>query len=241
MSEAVRTMMRMDAEAAPETLPHADAGFLWDFWYPAVRSTAITGQKLVTAMLLEVPLVLGRTAEGKVLRCGILVRTGDTRLMGGSTEKWWSAVTTGGDSMLAAGSALRSFAFESGQIESGAHFCGALSLRGAGRIRLGLHEYPGDAAAGDDSGGRRAYRFQRQIQDHAPFLRAAFACRPGDYGLMDPAHGPFVHQSCSGESAEHSRESQTIRADSERFPDEPAFAGTNSAPYQVLKKITGSR
>jgi len=66
MSEAVRTMMRMDAEAAPETLPHADAGFLWDFWYPAVRSTAITGQKLVTAMLLEVPLVLGRTAERKV-------------------------------------------------------------------------------------------------------------------------------------------------------------------------------
>jgi len=66
MSEAVRTMMRMDAEAAPETLPHPEDGFLWDFWYPAVRSTAITGQKLVTAMLLEVPLVLGRTAEGKV-------------------------------------------------------------------------------------------------------------------------------------------------------------------------------
>src|SRR5438445_11166387 len=65
MSEAVRTMMRMDAEAAPETRPHADAGFLWDFWYPAVRSTAIRGQKLVTAMLLEVPLVLGRTSDGK--------------------------------------------------------------------------------------------------------------------------------------------------------------------------------
>src|SRR5713101_2179257 len=61
MSEAVRTMMRMDAEAA-----QADAGFLWDFWYPAARSTAIRGQKLVKAMLLEVPLVLGRTSEGKV-------------------------------------------------------------------------------------------------------------------------------------------------------------------------------
>src|SRR5207248_1008642 len=56
MSEAVRTMMRMDAEAAQETAAQADAEFLWDFWYPAVRSTEIAGQKLVTAMLLEVPL-----------------------------------------------------------------------------------------------------------------------------------------------------------------------------------------
>src|SRR5207249_7000510 len=66
MSEAVRTMMRMDAEAAQEAAAQADAGFLWDFWYPAARSTEIRGQKLVTAMLLEVPLVLGRTSEGKV-------------------------------------------------------------------------------------------------------------------------------------------------------------------------------
>src|SRR6266446_2667180 len=40
MSEAVRTMMRMDAEA------QVDAGFLWDFWYPAARSMEIRGQKL---------------------------------------------------------------------------------------------------------------------------------------------------------------------------------------------------
>src|SRR5256884_8210168 len=66
MSEAVRTMMRMDAEAAQEAAAQADAGFLWDFWYPAARSSEIRGQKLVTAMLLEVPLVLGRTSEGKV-------------------------------------------------------------------------------------------------------------------------------------------------------------------------------
>jgi phenylpropionate dioxygenase-like ring-hydroxylating dioxygenase large terminal subunit len=65
MSEAVRTMMRMDAEAAQDAAAQVDAGFLWDFWYPAARSTEIRGQKLVTAMLLEVPLVLGRTSEGK--------------------------------------------------------------------------------------------------------------------------------------------------------------------------------
>ena len=43
----------------------ADAGFLWDFWYPAMRSDEIYGKNLAKAMLLEVPLVLGRTGDGK--------------------------------------------------------------------------------------------------------------------------------------------------------------------------------
>src|SRR2546427_12437698 len=65
MSEAVQAMLQTNADAARETEREADPGFLWDFWYPAVRSTEITGRKLATAMLLEVPLVLGRTSGGK--------------------------------------------------------------------------------------------------------------------------------------------------------------------------------
>src|SRR5260370_24004847 len=66
MREGMETMLQTNAGAAPESAAQADAGFLWDFWYPAARRTEIRGQKLVTAMLLEVPLVLGRTSEGKV-------------------------------------------------------------------------------------------------------------------------------------------------------------------------------
>ena len=65
MSEAARTAWQTHPEAAREPARETDAGFLWDFWYPALRSEAIRGQKLATAMLLEVPLVLGRTSEGK--------------------------------------------------------------------------------------------------------------------------------------------------------------------------------
>src|ERR1700731_1872133 len=65
MSEAVRTILRGDGAAVTEPARESDAGFLWDFWYPAVRSSAIRGTRLVTAMLLEVPLVLGRTVEGR--------------------------------------------------------------------------------------------------------------------------------------------------------------------------------
>src|SRR3981189_1628869 len=65
MSEAVRTILQTNGETTREFSAAADAGFLWDFWYPAVRSAEIHGPKLATAMLLEVPLVLGRTSEGK--------------------------------------------------------------------------------------------------------------------------------------------------------------------------------
>ena len=65
MSEAAQTA----GDAMPESLqsgaPQNDAGFLWDFWYPTMRSDEIYGKHLATAMLLEVPLVLGRTSEGK--------------------------------------------------------------------------------------------------------------------------------------------------------------------------------
>src|SRR3979411_2524239 len=64
MSEAVRTILQSDSAGAKEPA-REDAGFLWDFWYPALGSSEIRGSKLGTAMLLEVPLVLGRTAEGK--------------------------------------------------------------------------------------------------------------------------------------------------------------------------------
>src|SRR5215472_4989328 len=66
MSEAVRTLVQGSAGTAPTPASEADPGFLWDFWYPAALSTKIRDQKLTKALLLEVPLVLGRTAEGKV-------------------------------------------------------------------------------------------------------------------------------------------------------------------------------
>src|SRR6266850_2462366 len=68
MSEVARTAMQekvADTDTVQTTERGLDAGFLWDFWYPAARSAAVRGRALVKAMLLEVPLVLGRTDEGK--------------------------------------------------------------------------------------------------------------------------------------------------------------------------------
>ena len=65
MSEAVRAALENTVDGLAESTPKVDAGFLWDFWYPALRSDEIYGKNLATAMLLEVPLVIGRTSEGK--------------------------------------------------------------------------------------------------------------------------------------------------------------------------------
>src|SRR6202035_2837099 len=64
MSEPARTLVQLN-DAASQPAREADLGFLWDFWYPALRSTEIVGNRLATAMLLEVPLVLGRTSDGR--------------------------------------------------------------------------------------------------------------------------------------------------------------------------------
>src|SRR5271170_6647998 len=52
-------------EPAPSKSNEAAPEMLWGFWYPALRSGQVRGSKLERALLLEVPLVLGRDAAGK--------------------------------------------------------------------------------------------------------------------------------------------------------------------------------
>jgi phenylpropionate dioxygenase-like ring-hydroxylating dioxygenase large terminal subunit len=215
MSEAVRTMMRMDAEAARETAAEADAGFLWDFWYPAVRSAEIRGQKLVKAMLLEVPLVLGRTTEGKAFAMrdscphrGIPLSYG--RLDGKVVECCYHGWR---------------FDACSGQCVEIPSLTSQDKLK-VERIFAGhfpCEEHDGYVWVYMASGGRKAIGASggREAADNAPgtLLPETIPAAPtlsvfsekykmihldcelpshvdqGIIGLMDPAHGPFVHQS----------------------------------------------
>jgi len=62
----------------------------------------------------------------------------------------------------------------------------------------------------------------------------------GIIGLMDPAHGPFVHQSWfwrkRGSIHEKAKRFEPIPNGFRMSPHSPS---TNSAPYRLLKKITG--
>jgi phenylpropionate dioxygenase-like ring-hydroxylating dioxygenase large terminal subunit len=63
----------------------------------------------------------------------------------------------------------------------------------------------------------------------------------GIIGLMDPAHGPFVHQSWFWRSKHsiHEKEKK-FEPIPNGFRMSPHSPSTNSAPYQLLKKMTGA-
>jgi phenylpropionate dioxygenase-like ring-hydroxylating dioxygenase large terminal subunit len=63
----------------------------------------------------------------------------------------------------------------------------------------------------------------------------------GIIGLMDPAHGPFVHQSWFWRSRAsiHEKEKR-FEPIPNGFRMSPHSPSTNSAPYQLLKKMTGA-
>jgi len=81
MSEAVRTILRADGVVPEEPDHQADAGFLWDFWYPAVRSSRIRGNRWLPRCCWRCRWFWGGLRRGGLLLCGILVRTGDSAFL----------------------------------------------------------------------------------------------------------------------------------------------------------------
>ncbi|HEX4545118.1 MAG TPA: Rieske 2Fe-2S domain-containing protein [Candidatus Acidoferrum sp.] len=251
MSEAVRTMMRMDAEAAREDLASADAGFLWDFWYPAARSAEIRGQKLVTAMLLEVPLVLGRTAGGKVFAMrdscphrGIPLSYGrlDGEALECSYHGWRFEACSGRCVEIPSLTSQDKLKVE--RIFAGSYPCeerdGYVWVymsscgRGAGENSPGARqaETVPAAPALDVFGGK--YRITHLSCDLPSHIDH------GIIGLMDPAHGPFVHQSWFWRKrASIHEKAKQFEPIPNGFRMSPHTPSVNSAPYQLLKKITG--
>jgi phenylpropionate dioxygenase-like ring-hydroxylating dioxygenase large terminal subunit len=247
MSEAVRTAFdgseKTECESSGEAASHADAGFLWDFWYPALRSKEIRGRNLVTATLLEIPLVLGRTKEGKAFAMR--------------------------DSCPHRGIPLSYGKFDGESVECSYHgwrfdACTARCLEIPSlteRDKLKLERifaghYPCEERDGyvwvflNERGARTPEKIPL-----APELRTFsksfkithLECElpshidHGIIGLMDPAHGPFVHQSWFWRSRAsiHEKEKK-FEPIPNGFRMSPHSPSTNSAPYQLLKKMTGA-
>jgi phenylpropionate dioxygenase-like ring-hydroxylating dioxygenase large terminal subunit len=260
MSEAVRTILQTNGEATREFSADADAGFLWNFWYPAVRSAEIHGPKLATAMLLEVPLVLGRTSEGKAFAMrdscphrGIPLSYG--RLDGKEVE----------------------CCYHGWRFDACSGRCVEIpSLTSQDKLkveRIFAAHYPCQERDGYvwvymSSGGRAAPDASREsiAADNETGLRPSgtipaapalavfsdkykiihLSCElpshvdQGIIGLMDPAHGPFVHQSWFWRKRasihEKAKQFEPIPNGFRMSPHQPS---ANSAPYRLLAKLTG--
>jgi phenylpropionate dioxygenase-like ring-hydroxylating dioxygenase large terminal subunit len=251
MSEAVRTMMRMDAEATREDTASADAGFLWDFWYPAVRSTEIRGQDLATAMLLEVPLVLGRTAGGKVFAMrdscphrGIPLSYGrlDGEALECSYHGWRFEACSGRCVEIPSLTSQDKLKVE--RIFAGSYPCEERD----GYVWVYMNSR--GRSAGENAPAPR----QSEAIPPAPVLDVFsekyrithLSCElpshidHGIIGLMDPAHGPFVHQSWFWRKrASIHEKAKQFEPIPNGFRMSPHTPSANSAPYKLLKKITG--
>jgi phenylpropionate dioxygenase-like ring-hydroxylating dioxygenase large terminal subunit len=221
----------------------ADLGFLWDFWYPALPSSDISGHKLVTAMLLEVPLVLGRTSEGKAFAMrdscphrGIPLSHGhfDGKNLQCSYHGWKFEACSGQCVEIPSLSSQdklrvdRIFAGHYPCEERDGYVWVYMTPTNAPRLADAPLAAPSLPVFSDKY---KITRLSCEIPSHVD---------QGIIGLMDPAHGPFVHQSWYWRSAHSIHEKQkNFEPIPNGFRMSKHSPSANSAPYKLLRHFSG--
>jgi phenylpropionate dioxygenase-like ring-hydroxylating dioxygenase large terminal subunit len=235
-----------------------DVGFLWEFWYPAARSVEVRRRGLVKAMLLEVPLVLGRTDDGKAFAMrdacphrGIPLSYGrfDGKNLECSYHGWKFDGCSG--QCVEIPSLTSQDKLKVDRIFAGHYPC----VENDGYIWVFMNQSenrsPQKAAATKAEDAARASDAvavaPKLVTFSEKYKSTHLACDlpshidHGIIGLMDPAHGPFVHQSWFW------RSKKSIHEKAKQFEPIPFgfrmsthSPSTNSAPYQLLKRMTGA-
>jgi phenylpropionate dioxygenase-like ring-hydroxylating dioxygenase large terminal subunit len=215
------------------------ATLLFDDWYPALRSERLRGRRLVTAMLLGVPLVLGRRNDGAIfamrdscphrgipLSCGWFDGAAVTCKYHGWTFEPRSGQCrdipslTGEDKL----DPTRIYATSYPCKESDGYAW--IYIPNAGRGRPRSEDLPEPPVLPHFS-----ERFR------AAHLSADLPCNVdhGIIGLMDPAHGPFVHQAWWWRSRHSIHEKQKqFEPIPQGFRMSAHAPSGNSAPYKLL-------
>ena len=230
----------------------ADAGFLWDFWYPAVPSSQIQGRRLVTAMLLEVPLVLGRADNGGAFAMrdacphrGIPLSYGrfDGKNVECSYHGWKFNGCTGQCVEIPSLTSQDRLKVE--RIFAGHYPCeehdGYVWVYMASRGRVAADNAAGTRLPEAVAAAPRLATFSEKYKRTHLQCDLPSHIDHGIIGLMDPAHGPFVHQSWFWRSQKSIHEkAKQFEPIPNGFRMSPHSPSTNSAPYQLLKKMTGA-
>src|SRR3984885_4293782 len=222
------------------TLPQVPSTTLiYNDWYPAMRSEALAGKKLQTTMLMGIPMVLGRRDDGTLFAMrdscphrGIPLSCGwfDGKEVTCKYHGW--AFEPGSGQCTQIPSLTVHDTLDPKKIFATAFPCEErdgyawvyVPEPGTGRVR-----------AGEQTSAPELPKFGPRFR--SAHLTADLPCNVdhGIIGLMDPAHGPFVHQ------AWWWRSRASIREKTKRFEPIPegfrmsAHAPSgNSAPYKLL-------
>ena len=239
---AITANSASDAERAPAREPATDAGFLWDFWYPAIRSSEVRGNDLATAMLLETPLVLGRTKEGKAFAMrdscphrGIPLSYGrfDGATLECSYHGWRFEACSGRCVEIPSLTSQDKLKVE--RIFAGHYPCEERD----GYLWVYMTS-PGARTPENVESAPALKTFSEKYKITHLECGLPSHIDHGIIGLMDPAHGPFVHQSWFWRSRKsiHDKE-KNFEPIPNGFRMSPHSPSANSAPYKLLKKMTG--
>ncbi len=227
---------------------------IYDDWYPAMRVSEISGRQMAKAMLLGIPLVLGRTAGGSYFAMrdscphrGIPLSYGwfDGQQVTCKYHGWAFEPVSGQcrqipsltqhDSLAPCKIFAAAFPCE----ERDGHLWVYVPQSGRGRL---TRPSPTD---GLERGTREEVSRLPPVPEvpkfstrfRSAYLTADLPCNidHGIIGLMDPAHGPFVHQSWwwRSQASIHEKEKHFEPIDS-GFRMTAHQPSANSAPYKLL-------
>jgi phenylpropionate dioxygenase-like ring-hydroxylating dioxygenase large terminal subunit len=213
---------------------------LYDDWYPAMRSGALRRGKLATATLLEIPLVLGRRRDGRLFALrdscphrGIPLSYGwfDGEHVTCRYHGWEFEPCSGQCALIPSLTsrdhldATRIYATAFPCEERDGHAWVYVPGPGSGRKSPAVELKPVPELPKFGPKYRTAH------------LTADLPCNVdhGIIGLMDPAHGPFVHQAwwwrSRGSIHEKTKRFEPIP---EGFRMSAHAPSRNSAPYKLL-------
>ncbi|HXZ11741.1 MAG TPA: Rieske 2Fe-2S domain-containing protein [Candidatus Sulfotelmatobacter sp.] len=223
---------------------NSNGEWLWGYWYPALRSEQVLGRKLKRAMLLDVPLVLGRDTAGKSFALRDVCPHRAFPLSFGQFDGaavecayhgWQFEAHTGQCReipSLTADSTLKVDRIFAGSFpcEERDGYFWVFMTNSEGRATDGAAPPPPPELPTFT----RRYKIAR--------LWADLPCTVdhGIIGLMDPAHGPFVHQAWWWRTRRSIREkAKQFEPIPNGFRMSPHAPSANSAPYKILKLLTG--
>ncbi|MGA7459729.1 MAG: aromatic ring-hydroxylating dioxygenase subunit alpha, partial [Candidatus Korobacteraceae bacterium] len=213
---------------------------IYDDWYPAMRASEIHGRQMAKAMLLGIPLVLGRKSDGHYFAMrdscphrGIPLSYGwfDGQQVTCKYHGWAFEPVSGQcreipsltqrDSLDPCKIYATAFPCE----ERDGHLWVYVPQSGRGRI----------SRADDLPSVPEVPKFSKRFR--SAHLTADLPCNidHGIIGLMDPAHGPFVHQAWwwRSRASIHEKEKHFEPIDG-GFRMTAHQPSANSAPYKLL-------
>ncbi|MBZ5644395.1 MAG: Rieske 2Fe-2S domain-containing protein [Acidobacteriia bacterium] len=226
------------------TASNIDGELLWGFWYPALASGELRGRELVTSMRLDVPLVLGRDAAGKAFALRDVCPHRAFPLSAGSCDGQTVECTYHGwrfDAHTGQCKEVPSITADS-KLQCERIFAGSFPCEERdGYVWVYLANPEGRAVDRDTDGKTIAPvpelpKFSNDFR--ITHLTADLTCNmdTGITGLMDPAHGPFVHQSWYWRSRRSIREKQkTFEPIPMGFRMASHAPSSNSGPYKLLR------